>query len=122
LIDGAANFSISYPIEMGFRFNASFECRTDNIAISLVTADRMSVRPRCKRVHARHASRVWFRQFRSPQLRAVQPFSLSVLTLTKWQNRRRISRSVLPAGDMKQWRRWRWWKIQDSGKLSRNAA
>jgi len=62
--------------------------RTDDIAIRLVTVDRMSVRSRCERVHARHASRAWFRQFRSPQLRATLPFNCQLLPWWNERNRR----------------------------------
>jgi hypothetical protein len=64
------------------------ELRTDDIAIRLVTVDRMSVRLRCERVYARHASRAWFRQFRSPQLHATLPFNCQLLPWWNERNRR----------------------------------
>lgn len=70
------------------------ELRTDDIAIRLVTVDRMSVRPRCERVYARHASRAWFRQSRSPQLRAYATFQLSALALMKWAKSSSLCRSI----------------------------
>lgn len=76
--------------------------RTDNIAIRLVTVDRMSVP--IASVYTRGTPRE--SDLGNLDRRNCVLCSLSACQfLTKWQNRRRISRSVLPVGDVKQRRR-----------------
>lgn len=109
---------------MGFRFNASFECRPDDIAIRLVTVDRMSVPSRRWCWYTRGTPRepdLGNLDRRSCVLRRLQ---LSVVALMKRRNRRRrASRSVLPAGDIKRRRRRARTRARENprpGKLSSN--
>lgn len=80
-----ADFSIS-AIEIEPRFNASFECQAPNGTILQLGSWQSIECPIASVLHApksgsQHASRAWFRQFRSPQPACSAGFQLSVLAL-----------------------------------------